>query len=154
MAEEILSQQSRVYILMSNAAVEIPNVSDVGEFGPMSDDIDATNLRSTAKEFRTGIPDNGEAAMQINHKSTDDTHIYLASQAGNGVLHKFMVCLSESDTAPTVAGGELVPPTDCTSYGFDATVKSYRGAIKVNDLIRKTCTLRISGAVTTTNPAT
>jgi hypothetical protein len=154
MAEEILSQQSRVYILLANAAVEIPNVVDVGEFGPMSDDIDATNLRSTAKEFRTGIPDNGEATLQINHKSTDDTHIFLAAQAGNGVLHKFMVCLSESDTDPTVASGELVAPVDCTSYGFEATVKSYRGALKVNDLVRKNCTLRISGAVATTNPAT
>lgn len=156
MANEIRTQKTMVYVLAAALGVtptKIPNVFDAGEFGPQADDIDVTNFDSEAKEYLTGLPDNGEITLQINQDSSDAVHQFLESEAGSGNRFPFCVALSESETAPTASGGNIVPAADRTCYIFTASVKSYRGAIKTNDAVRRTVTLRISGAITTSYPS-
>lgn len=131
---------------------EILKVADLGEFGGQADDIDITNLKSAAKQFLTGLVDNGELTLQINLDPSDTVHQDLQAAAGTGVIYPFCVGLSDGTTAPTFATSVMTPPadTDRTSFVFDATVKSFRFGAKMNDAIRVTCALRITGAVSPT----
>lgn len=152
MSGELRTQGTQVWVLDDTATVisvlEIPNVSDVGEFGPQADDIDVTNLMSTAKEYLVGLPDNGEATLQINFNPQDPVHQFLNDLAGTQTRLQFMVGLSDGTAAPTNVGGTLTTPTARTTAKFEASVKSFRGSIKANDADRATCSLRISGAIT------
>ena len=42
----------------------------------------------------------------------------------------------------------VVAPTNRTSAKFTASVKTFRNAVKKNDAVRSTVTLRISGGIT------
>jgi len=152
MSGELRTQGTQVWVLDDSHTVvsvlEITNVSDVGEFGPQADDIDKTNLMSTAKEYLVGLPDNGEATLQINFNPQDPVHQFLNDNAGAAPQYQFMVGLSDGTAAPTNVGGTLTTPVARTTAKFIASVKSFRGSIKTNDLDRVTCSLRISGAIT------
>lgn len=154
MSGEIRTQKTQVYLLntvdTTGDVEEIKNVTDVGEFGPQADDIEATNLMSDAKEYFVGLPDNGQADLQINFDPTDPVHQLLNDIAGTANRLQFMVAFSDGTGAPTDVGGVLTAPVNRTTAKFTASVKSFRGAVKANDLVRDTCSLRISGAITWT----
>jgi hypothetical protein len=154
MSGELRTQKTQVFLLntvdTTGDVEEIKNVTDVGEFGPQADDIDATNLMSDAKEYFVGLPDNGQADLQINFDPTDPVHQLLNDIAGTANRLQFMVCLSDGTASPTEVSGVLTAPANRTSAKFTASVKSFRGSVKANDLIRDTCSLRISGAISWT----
>ncbi len=152
MSGELRTQHTEIWFL-DTTIKKIGNVSDIGEFGPQADDIDVTNLDSLAKEFLTGLGDNGELTLQINLNAADVIHQKLSDEAGKGTRFSFCVGLSDGVTAPTAVSGPpatMTAPAARTSYMFLASIKSFRNAVKTNDAIRVTCTLRISGAITTT----
>ena len=153
MSGEIRTQGTQVYIHDTTGTPSvkaIPNVVDIGEFGPQADDIDITNFDSAAKEFLTGLADNGELTLQLNLDPSNAAHRLLDAKAGNGERFKFAVCLSDGTAAPTLASTVFTAPTGRTSYIFEASVKAFRRAIKTNDANRVNCVLRISGAIATT----
>lgn len=154
MSGEIRTQKTQVFLLntvdTTGDVEEIKNVTDVGEFGPQADDIDATNLMSDAKEYFVGLPDNGQADLQLNFDPTDAVHQLLNDIAGTDNRLQFMVCFSDGTSSPTDVGGVLTPGASRTCAKFTASVKSFRGSVKANDLVRDTCSLRISGAITWT----
>lgn len=153
MSGEIRTQKTQVYLYDTVSTTgdieEIKNVTDVGEFGPMADDIDATNLMSDAKEYFVGLPDNGQADLQLNFDPQDPVHQLLNDIAGTDNRLQFMVAFSDGTAGPTAPGGVLTAPVGTrTCAKFTASVKSFRGSVKANDLVRDTCSLRISGAIT------
>lgn len=154
MSGEVRTQGTEVYfgdtINSPQALLKILNVMDVGEFGPQADDIDVTNFDSTAKEYLVGLPDNGEATLQINFKPNDAVHQKLQGWAGTSNRVTFIVCFADGTNAPTFVANAVVAPTSRTSAKFTASVKTFRTAIKKNDAVRATCTLRISGGITWT----
>jgi hypothetical protein len=153
MSGEIRTQKTQVYICdTATTCTPIPNIADLGEFGEQSDDIETTNLDSLAKEYLTGLPDNGELTLQINLNPQNLMHQLLAANAGSGVRFGFCVALSDGTTAPTASGSVITPPLASarTSFVFTASVKSFRQAYKKNDAARVNVTLRISGAITKT----
>lgn len=152
MSGEVRTQKTQLYACLAGGTTvaTIGNVADLGEFGGQSDDIDVTNLDSTAKEFLTGLPDNGEVTLQLNLNPADAIHQDLMAKNGNGVRYPWLVGLSDGTTAPTAVGGALVAPVAAnrTSFSFSASIKSFRFGAKTNDAIRVTVVLRISGAIT------
>lgn len=150
---EIRTQGTEVFMLDSAASppalVKIGNLSGMGDFGPQSDDIEVTNLDSTAKEYLVGLPDNGEATLSINIDNQSDAHRLLSGLAGTDQRRYFAVCYSEGTTDPTIAAGEIVPPAAAnrSSSVFFAAVKSFRRSVPTNDVVRVTVALRISGAI-------
>lgn len=152
MSGELRTQGTQVWVLDDQSTVvavlEIPNITDVGEFGAQADDIDVTNLMDTAKQYLVGLPDNGEATLQVNFNPQDTTHQFLNDLAGTQARLQFMVGLSDGVAAPTNVGGVLTTPSARTTAKFTASVKTFRTAIKANDADRTTITLRISGAIT------
>lgn len=151
MSGEIRTQKTQVFLLntvdTTGDVEEIKNVTDVGEFGPQADDIDATNLMSDAKEYFVGLPDNGQADLQLNFDPTDPVHQLLNDIAGTANRLQFMVCFSDGTSSPTDVAGVLTAGANRTCAKFTASVKSFRGSVKANDLVRDTCSLRISGAI-------
>lgn len=152
MGGEIRTQKTQLYACLAGGTTvaAIGNIADLGEFGGQADDIDVTNLDSVAKEFLTGLLDNGELTLQLNLNPQDTVHQDLQSKAGNGVRYPFLVGLSDGTTAPTAVAGALVPPAASarTSFAFSASIKSFKFGAKTNDAIRVTVMLRISGAIT------
>lgn len=149
---EVRTQGTDLYMCLAGGTTvaTIGKVADLGEFGGQADDIDITNLKSAAKEFLTGLVDNGELTLQLNLDPSDANHQDLFAKQGNGVRYPCLVGLSDGTTPPTALGGALVPPAAAsrTSFAFSASIKSFRFGAKTNDAIRVTCVLRISGAVT------
>lgn len=150
---EVRTQGTEVFMLDSAASppalVKIGNVASVGDFGPQADDIDVTNLDSTAKEYLVGLPDNGEATLAINMDPQSEAHRLLFGLAGTDQRRYFCVAYSEGATDPTIAAGEIVPPpaANRSSSIFFAAVKSARRSVPTNDVVRVTVALRISGAI-------
>lgn len=149
---EVRTQGTVLYMCLAGGTTvaTIGKVADVGEFGGQADDIDITNLSSTAKEYLVGLVDNGEMTLQLNLDPQDANHQDLFAKAGDGVRYPCLIGLSDGTTPPTALGGALVPPAASarSSFGFVASIKSFRFGAKANDAIRVTCTLRLSGEIT------
>ena len=159
MTGEVRTQGTEIFVLDSAGSptqvLKIGNVSDIGDFGPQADDIETTNLDSTAKEYLTGLPDNGEATLQINQNFQNASHALLESNAGNGERFIFMVCFADGSNDPTMTAGgaDITPPAGRSWRKFTASVKSYRMKVAKNDAVRITCALRISGSIDIGNKA-
>lgn len=153
MSGEIRTQGSEIWMLDSTqspaALVKIGNTSEYGDFGPQSDDIDTTNLESVAKEKIAGLPDNGDATLNINFADIA-SHRLLNDQVGSGERFQFLIGYSDGTADPTTDGSTITAPSGRTSDSFLASVKSFRKSVKTNDVIRAVVALSISGAITTT----
>ena len=112
---------------------EILEVKSFNPGGASVSDIDVTDLKSTAKEFRPGLVDNGEFSMDINYLSTD---------AGQAALKTCFEASKVKAFKVTDPAGKI--------YTFLAYVKNFpaipSGA--VDGVLLGNITLRISGAVT------
>lgn len=137
------------------ALLKIGNLTDLGEFGAMLDDLETSNLDSTAKEYITGLPDNGEMSLQMNLKRNAPDHKFLwkasklrPSDGGGENRKKYIVLGSDNTTMPTLdSNNDIVPPADREWWSFLASVKSFRFPVSVNTVVKATVGLRLSGAV-------
>lgn len=154
MSGEVRTQGTQIWVLDTynspQAIREILKVMDIGNFGPKAPDIDITNFSSTAKEYLVGLADNGEVALQLNFKPTDTVHQFLNGRAGTATTLQFCIGLADGTTSPTQAANVFVAPTSRTSFIFTASVKSFEPGIKKDDAVRVNCSLRITGAITST----
>ncbi|MCB1567825.1 MAG: hypothetical protein KDI69_03270 [Xanthomonadales bacterium] len=151
MSGEILTQGTELWVLDTTASpdalLKLSNATGLGEFGPMSDDIEVTNLDSTAKEFLTGLPDNGEVSLPINYADIA-SHRWLEDNQGTGVRYYFCIGFSDGSADPTIGSGPVITaPASRTSRIFQATVKSFKENVDGNSVVKATVTLRISGAI-------
>lgn len=153
MSGEIRTQGSEIWMLDATqspgALVKIGNVVEYGDFGPQADDIDTTNLESTAKEKMSGLPDNGDATLNINFADIE-SHRLLLDVCGTGERFYFLIGYSDGTADPTTDGDTITAPASRTCDLFYASVKSFRKSVKTNDAIRATVALAISGSITTT----
>jgi hypothetical protein len=153
MSGEIRTQGSEIWILDSTqsppALVKIGNVVQYGDFGPQADDIDTTNLESTAVEKVAGLPDNGDATLNINFADIA-SHRLINENTGNGIRFKFFIGYSDGTADPTTDGTTITPGASRTGDAFEASIKSFRKSVNKNDVIRAVVALAISGSITTT----
>jgi len=153
MSGEIRTQGSEIWMLHTtqspSALVKLGNVSEYGDFGPQAGDIITTNLESTAVEKVSGLPDNGDATLTINFADSE-SHRLLLANTGTGERFVFLIGYSDGTSDPTAADPTITPPTSRTSDRFLASIKSFRKQVKLNDVIRATVALAISGGITTT----
>ena len=75
MALGLKTQGTEIYLLddtdTGNEVRKLGNITDLGEFGPVAGDIDVTNLDSTAKEYFSGLVDNGTITIGFNYDPAD-----------------------------------------------------------------------------------
>ena len=112
---------------------QINQVKDFKPSGSSASEIDVTDLSSSAKEFLTGLRDNGSFSMSIFCLPTDPGQI--AAKA------KF--------DASAVASFKLTTP-DAKTYTFSAMVKSFPTVPDgtIDSVLTGSIELRVTGAVT------
>lgn len=93
-------------------------------------ELDATNMDSTAKEYVAGLADEGGFSVELDFDNNDPGQIALEAARGSTTLKTFKLVLPNGDTA--------------TFYGL---VKKMSLSGAVDALVKRTCDIRISGAV-------
>ena len=115
---------------------EVQSFSGIG--GGSASVIDVTHLKSTAKEKKVGLADEGQVQLEMNYIPTDAGQIALktarSTQAGADIK------IELADTGLTAG----------TTFTFKAYVLSFGKNGGVDDIIKASSTLEISGTVTET----
>jgi len=96
--------------------------------------IDTTNLSSTSKEKAMGLPDEGQITAEMNLDTDDTAQTGLRTDRDAKTLRNFKITLTDSSPATTLT--------------FAAYVLSFVINSAVDDVIKASVTLEISGAVT------
>jgi len=94
--------------------------------------IDVTNLSSTAKEKRMGLMDEGQITFELNLDTDDTMQTGLRSDRTARTLRNFRLTLTD---------------TPATVLSFSAYVLAFSIQGAVDDVVKASCTLEISGAV-------
>lgn len=106
--------------------------------------LDATSFDSTAMEYISGLADNGELTFDVQFVGTDPQQQGLRTDLRNGTRRNFKIVLNDQPT-----GG-----SNPTSVAFTAIVT---GAPEigggVNQVVKGSCSLRITGTATWTYAA-
>lgn len=97
--------------------------------------IDVTSLSSTAKEKRVGMMDEGKLTFEMNLNPDNVQHLALKTDRAARTLRNFKLVLT--DTTPT-------------TLAFAAYVSGMSISGGVDDVVKCSVTLEISGAVTWT----
>jgi hypothetical protein len=117
--------------------------------GGARDQIEDTCLDTTdEKTFVAGLGNPGQVSVPFNLIPRNGSHQFLFAWKQAGAVMKWLVCLSESATQPSVdTDGEFVKPTDRTTIAFSAYVADVNIDLATNEIVRGTLTLQRSGAV-------
>lgn len=118
--------------------------------GGARDQIETTCLDTRGdKEFAAGLGNPGQVTIPFNLIPRDGSHKALFAWKASGETMKWLACLSESSTAPTVdTDGNFVKPTDRTTIEFSAYVADVNLDMATNDIVKGTLLLQRSGDVT------
>lgn len=158
MSGETLAQGFELFLVDRLTAPSTPtlrkvgNITNLGEFGGVADDLDTTNLDSTAKEKIRGLIDNGEMSLQINMNTADAVHkllwkLHKMTPAQGDPRTEFIIGGSDGDDVPVLDSNDSInPPADRAWWSFLASVKSFRFPVSVNTVVNATVALSISGA--------
>ena len=108
----------------------IGNIKTFTGFDGSSSEIDVTNLNSTAKEYRLGLEDNGQFAIELDRDFADagQTALLAARDAQTGKSFKLVLPNGENAT-------------------FTGFVKKFSMAGGVDQIVKGSADIRISGAV-------
>ena len=111
----------------------IPEISNIQGPGGQANEIDVTDLDSTAKEFRMGLQDEGSITLDMFYIPSNTAHAALRTARANQTLTTFRLIFTGSPT---------------NSWTFDAFVLGFEISNSVDDVTKASVTLRVSGAVT------
>lgn len=156
MSDELQTQQTEIWMLDTDESpatlIKIGNVTGLGEFGPQGNDIDTTNLDSTAMEKIAGLGDNGDVTLNIN-VADQAAHRRLLDAVNSAVKTRYPFAIGYSDGTNDPTAGASDSITIGTGRTFDtflASVKTFRKSIEINSIVKGTVALVVSGAITTT----
>ena len=111
----------------------IPEVVNIQGPGGQANEIDVTDLNSTAKEFRMGLQDEGSITMDILYIPGNAVHAGLRSDRAAQTLRNFRITFTDSPQ---------------TTWTFGAFVLGFEISNAVDDVTKASVTLRVSGSVT------
>ena len=132
---------STTYDSSATGYTAIKNVQSISGIGSGSaSDIDVTDLQSTAKEYLTGLKDEGEISIALKYDYSD---------AGQGIIQTAV------DNSSLIYFDIEIPISGMTTgarFSFSGTPKSFSKDIGVDAVVDSTITVMISGSVTETDP--
>jgi Lambda phage tail tube protein, TTP len=111
----------------------IAEVDNIDGPGGSSAEIDVTDLSSTAKEKRLGLPDEGDLTLSLNYIPKNTGHALLRALKASGAVRSYRLTFTDS------------PPTTWT---FDAFVKGFPISNGVDAVTKGNVTLAVSGGIT------
>lgn len=114
---------------------EVTNIKGPSE---KAGQLDATSFDSTAMEFIAGLSDNGEVTFDVNFVGSDAQQQGLRTDLRNGTLRNFKIIINDhATTKTTVAFAAIVTASPELSGS-------------VNQVIKGSCSLKVSGLATWT----
>ena len=139
MSSSALDSQGMIIQWGSDASPQvwstIPEVTEISGPGGQANEIDVTDLSSTAKEFRMGLQDEGQISLSMLWLPANTVHNNLRTDRANQTLRTFRIQFTDSPQ---------------TNWVFTAYVLGIEVSNAVDDVTRATTTLRVSGAITQT----
>ena len=115
------------------AYIAIPEVVNIQGPGGQANEIDVTDLNSTAKEFRMGLQDEGSITMDILYIPANASHAALRAARAGQTLTGFQITFTDSPE---------------TNWQFNGFVLGFEISNAVDDVTKASVTIRVSGAVT------
>lgn len=129
--------------------VKISCPTGITGLGGARDQIEDTCLDTTdEKSYLAGLGNPGQVSVPFNMIPRDTGHQALFAWKADGSNMKWLICLSESATDPTVSGQNFSKPSDRTTIEFTAFVADVNIDVANNEIVKGTLTLQRSGAVT------
>ena len=110
---------------------KVANVRSYNGFDGSASEIERTNFDSTAKEFILGLVDPGQFMIEVDQDNSDPGQIAVMTALVTGLLKNFKLLLPNGNTAT-----------------FTAYVKKFNSQGAVDQAVRRSADLRISGPVT------
>jgi len=113
---------------------EVPDVVSISGPDGSASEIDVTALDSTAKEFLMGLPDEGTVSLDLiwGGETSNTQQVALRTARANQTQKNFQIKLTDSPQS---------------TYQFNAYVTGWSLTAGVDDAVKATVTLRITGAV-------
>lgn len=132
MATTAISAQGLTFqVEVAATPTTIKNVHTYSQSPGESTEIDVTDFNSTGKESLLGLKDEGEFSFDMMADYADAAQDEIRSLYDSGALGVFLI---------TFANGWNV--------GFSARVKSYGESAGVDDALRATASIKVSGSLT------
>lgn len=132
MASSAISAQGLTFqVEVAATPTTIKNVQSYSQSPGESNEIDVTDFNSTAKEFLLGLREEGEFSFEMLADYADAAQNEIRSLYASGALGVFLI---------TFANG--------WNLGFSARVKSYGESAGVDDALRATASIKVTGAIT------
>ena len=121
----------------------------ISGLGGARDQIEDTCLDTVGdKTYQAGLGNTGQISVPFNLIPREQSHQQLFAFKEDGRVMKWIACLSEAGTDPTIdTDAAFVPPADRSSFAFDAYVSDVNIDIATNEIVRGTLTLQRSGSV-------
>ncbi len=110
---------------------KVSNVRSYNGFDGAASEIERTNFDSTAKEFILGLFDPGQFMIEVDQDNSDAGQIALMTAQVTGLLKNFKLLLPNGNSAT-----------------FTAYVKKFNSQGAVDQAVRRSADLRISGPIT------
>lgn len=155
----VKTQKTQIYYRTgtagSYALVAIPSVTAIPIPAPTASNIDVTPLDVDSKEFIVGLVDNGSVALTLNHISFGQTgaaaYETFMSQAV-GTSSTYIVAMSDGTVAPTihVTTGVITYDSGRSHRTFTGIFAGAGDSYNLDDAVRATATITISGSITRT----
>lgn len=137
MSSSALESQGMVIKRGNGASPEvfttIPEVRSISGPDGSANEIDVTDLSSTAKEFRLGLKDEGNITLDMMYIPGNTVHAGLKTDRTNRTLRNFTLTFTDSPA---------------TTWSFSAYVQGLAVSNDVDGVTTASVTLRISGAIT------
>ncbi len=111
----------------------IAEVKSIDGPGGQANEIDVTDLSSTAKEFALGLQDEGDITLDINYIPGNTQHAQLRSDRAAGTSRNYRITFTDSPA---------------TTWTFAAYVKGFSISNAVDNITGASVTLRVSGSIT------
>jgi hypothetical protein len=141
MSSNALDSQGVTLEITSNSPIlAIPEISNIQGPGGQANEIDVTDLNSTAKEFRMGLQDEGSITLDIMYIPGNAAHAALRAARAAQALTTFRLTFTDADATTS-------PVTTNTTWTFTAFVLGFEISNSVDDVTKASVTLRVSGAV-------
>lgn len=145
---------TRLYVIDPTADSDGPNVLEVGcvtSISGLNTDIpqvETTCLSSEGREYVGGMPTPGNATFGINFDSADISHVRLHQLKVAGANLKWAIGAGQQGDAPPTLdsnGTDFELPLTRTWWTFDGFLSAYPFDFAINDVVKSTIGIQVSG---------
>lgn len=130
----IESQGVTIARLEGTVYTDIPEIKSFNGPGGSATVIDVTDLQSTAKEKRMGLPDEGQLQFTINYIPDNSMHQALRADRASREEKTFRITFTDASPA--------------TTWTFDGFVLNFVVSGAVDGVVEAQVTIEITGAIT------